>query len=314
MSRRQDLGFTLIEMLIALAVGLIVASAALSFVGTTYRTQGGDEVREEVYRNARYAGMSLGRDMQLSGVALTSTPSFGTLSAWNDTVVILRVPFDPAEAPIHALTPPLGPTPPLYPGQGTCGTNCVDVEKGATLDLKAGDLARLNVNATRRLILVKTVVDNNGNGQGGKKTVQVTFTDHATLLHQPAGLSGNLLLSWSATTVQRLAPIIYYPDVPGKRLMRAERLKVADGSPDGEVLAYGVQDFKVWLKFLDGHEASTADPALAGSGYDDVVGARITATFSADRPDVRLNQGQLFTRSYEWRFTPRNLLWQRNDL
>jgi prepilin-type N-terminal cleavage/methylation domain-containing protein len=313
MSRRQDLGFTLIEMLIALAVGLIVASAALSFVGTTYRTQGGDEVREEVYRSARYVGMSLERDMQLSGVALVSTPSFGTLSAWNDTVVILRVPFDPTEAPLHALVAPTDPPPTLLPGQGTCGPRCVNLEiAGDTVDLKVGDLARLQVSAARRLILVESVV-NQGKGKKGKAIVAVTFTQHDSLLHQPAGLSGGLLLSWSATSVQRLAPIMYYRD--GARLMRAERLKL-DGSMDSEVLAYGVQAFDVWLQFLDGHEATQADPtgAAPASGYDDVTGARIQATFAAGRPDPRLNQGELFTRSYQWRFTPRNLLWQRNNL
>jgi prepilin-type N-terminal cleavage/methylation domain-containing protein len=306
MSRRQDLGFTLIEMLIALAVGLIVASAALSFVGTTYRTQGGDEVREEVYRNARYVGMSLERDMQLTGVALGSTPSFGTLSARNDTVVILGVPFAPTEAPIYALTPPPGPPPTLLPGKGSCGDFCVHLANGTPpFDLKQGDLAWLQVSAERRLILVEAVISK-GN------IVEVTFTNHTTLLHHAAGLSG-MQLTWNATSVQRLAPIIYYPDVTGKRLMRAERLK-PDGSLNGEALAYGVQAFKAWLTFLDGHEAPKADAAVAGSAYDDVTGARIEATFSADRADVRLNQGQLFTRAYQWRFTPRNLLWQRNNL
>jgi hypothetical protein len=37
-------------------------------------------------------------------------------------------------------------------------------------------------------------------------------------------------------------------------------------------------------------------------------------TLAADHADPRVNQGEVFTRVYEWRFTPRNLLWQRNRL
>jgi prepilin-type N-terminal cleavage/methylation domain-containing protein len=307
MRRRKASGFTLIEVVIALVIGLAVLSAALSFVGTSYRSLGGNQVREEVYRNARYVAMSLERDMQLAGVALNSTPSFGTLAVWSDTVAVLRIPFDPNEAPVHALTPATDTTNPLPPG-GTCGAYCVDVAKaGATFDLKRGDLARLQVNDERRLILVESVRDN-ANG-----SMAVEFTSHATLLHQPAGLSGGLRLDRFGTSVQRLGPIVYYRD--SSRLMRAERLK-SDGSMDGEVLAYGVEAFDVWLQFVDGHEAPEADPTGADptSAYDEVTGARMQVTLAADHPDPRVNQGQVFTRVYEWRFTPRNLLWQRNRL
>lgn len=307
MVQAKSRGFTLIEVILALVVGLIIVSAALSFVVTTYRTVGGNEVREEVYRNARFIGMALERDLQLTGVAVNSTPSFGTLATWNDTMVILRVPYTPNEAPPHSLVPPAGTNNPLNPG-GTCGTYCINVAKslGPTFDLAPGDLARLQVKDERRLILV-TSVTNKGT------SMAIEFTNADTLLHHAAGLTGGLLLDRFDTFVQKLAPIVYWSE--SQKLMRAERLN-PDGSLMGDVMAYNVQSFKDSLVFMDGHVAAQADPTGADptSTFDNVAGIRVTGVLAAARPDPRLNQGALFTRSYQWRFAPRNLMWQRNKI
>ncbi len=150
-------GFTLVELLIALTVGVIVLSAALSFAVTTWRTVEGNEVREQAYRNGRFIGMSLERDMQTVGVGIASTISFGTLAVWADTIVILSVPFTPSESPPYDLAPPAGTDNPLSPG-GTCGTYCLDLAADAKgkFELEAGNLARLQINDTRRLILISS--------------------------------------------------------------------------------------------------------------------------------------------------------------
>ncbi len=310
MSPLRNRGFTLIEMLLALIIGLVVLTAALSFVATTYRTAGGNEVREEVHRNARFIGMSLERDFQTTGVGITSTSAFGTLGLWNDTIVIIHVPFDAQEATIYPLKPASCPSSPL-PAGGTCGANCVNVDKGVgVFGIKAGDMAQINVNGVRRLIVVSNVVD-------AGTSMALTFTTADSLLHLAAGITGppaTLLTCPSGTFVQKLIPIVYWRDAQ-KRMMRAEALKL-DGKPDGVVVAYGVDSMKSKLIFVDGSEATVVNRngVLPNQTFDNVVGIRIEAVLAAAKADPRLNQGQLYKRRYLWRFAPRNLMWQRNAL
>ena len=49
-------GFTLVELLLSLVMGMIVVGASLSFAVATFRGAGGNRLREEVYRNARFIG------------------------------------------------------------------------------------------------------------------------------------------------------------------------------------------------------------------------------------------------------------------
>ena len=60
----ENRGFTLIEVVISLTVGIIVLSGALSFAIGIWRNLEGNAVREDVYRDARYIEMSLERDFQ----------------------------------------------------------------------------------------------------------------------------------------------------------------------------------------------------------------------------------------------------------
>ncbi len=260
----------------ALVMGVVLLTAATQFALSTWRSMEGNELRDAVHRNARFVAMSMERDLQSTGVGIASTPSFGTLSVSGDTLVILSVRYDPLEAPPHDLDPP------------------------------AGDLVRLQVKDTRRLALVQSTQDA---GAG----FQLWFTAHPQLLNQAAGLSGGLLLDRYDTFAQELSMTVYYRD--GDRLMRAERLR-ADGTPDGDVVSYGVQSWEVTVVFADGDEADAANPADsdATNDYDDVVGVRIRAQLGADRVDPRVNRGALFTRSYDWRFSPRNLLYERNRI
>jgi prepilin-type N-terminal cleavage/methylation domain-containing protein len=301
------LGFTMIELMIALVMGVIVLSAALSFGVSTWRTMEGNSVREAVYRNGRFIGMSLERDMQTVGVGIASTVSFGTLAVWGDTIVVLSVPFDPNEAPPHDLDPPAGTDNPL-PSGGTCGTYCLNLLPDAKnyFSLEAGDLARLQVNDERRLILL-TSMKKTGN------LYTVEFTPHSALLHYTAGLTGDLLLDRYSTFAQELDVIIYYLD--GDKLMRAEKLN-QDGTPAGEILAYGVQEWEVSMVFTDLDEAPAALPLDADptNDFDDVLGIRVRVVCAADRPSINVRSGDLFTKEFEWQFSPRNLMYERNRL
>ncbi len=143
-------------------------------------------------------------------------------------------------------------------------------------------------------------------------SIAITFAAHDTILRQPAGLTGGLRLDRYGTYVQKLRPIIYYLD-DQQRLWRAVRLNT-NGSPAGDVLAWGVEAFEVKLIFEDGDELDQADPhdTDTTNDYDDIVAVRVRATLAADRADPRVNQGKLLRNSYEWLISPRNLRYEKN--
>lgn len=304
-SPRHRNGFTLVELLLALIVGLVVVSAAMSSAVTTFQTVRGTALREGVNRNARFVAMSLERDFLSTGVGITSTTSFGTLSVWGDTTVVLRVPYSPTQAPPYDVAPDTTALPGV--GLGTCGTRCLDLLKSAgTFDIGVGDLARLQIQSERRLIIVTNVTDPGG----PTDTVQVEFANLDTLIRYPAGLSG-LSIPASGAFVQKLAPVVYWPQ--GGNVMRAERFW-SDGSLNGDVIASGVQSWQATLIFTDGDELDLANATDgdATNDFDDILSIRIAATLAADRVDRRVNGGSLFTRDYSWRFSPRNLMYERN--
>jgi len=298
-------GFTLIELLISLALSMVVMGASLSFAMAAFRGSEGNTLREEVYRNARFIGMALERDIQTTGVGIVSELRFGTLSTFNDTLVILHVPWEPTDAFPYTIDPPGGVNNPLDPG-GTCGLNCIDLNKGPgnSFDLEVGDLARLQVNAERRVILV-TDIRSMGN------TVELTFLSNPTLLHYEAAFSDGLLLDRFSTIVQKLQPIVYW--VENEILYRSDQLD-ANGDLIGSPLAYDVKAWDAKMIFLDLDEADEGDPNDADNtnDFDDILGVRLTATLGTTRSDIRVAAGALYTRDYEWKFLPRNLMYERN--
>ena len=295
-------GFTLVELLISLVAGLVVLTASMSFAVTTMRSVGGNEIREDVQRNARFIALSLERDVQFTGVGIASLPWWGSLAVYNDTIAILSVPFDPDEALIHDLIPGAGASDPM-PSGGTCGPRCLDLEMiDGQYDLKAGDLARLQIQGERRLIIVQSVSGD----------FKLNFTSHAALFGYPAGLTGGVRLTSSGTIVQELSHVLYYVN-DKEQLMRSEYFD-GTGVAQEAILADGVISWEVTLVFTDGDEADAANPndTDGTNDYDDIVSVRILATLAADDPDPRVNQGVLYTRDYEWMFAPRNLTYERN--
>lgn len=305
LNRRR--GFTLIEVIIAVTVGIMVLSGALSFAVGVMRNLSGNEVREDVFRDARYLSMSLERDFQGTGVGLASTMSFGSLSVNGDTIVILRIPFQPTESPPYDLDPPAGTDNPL-PAGGTCGARCLNLTKAAgnVFDIQVGDLARLQVNDERRLILVSGFTDLGA-------SAAIAFTAAPQILNYQAGFAGGLLLDRYGTFVQKVGPVMYYLD--GTNLMRAESLNL-DGSPAGVPVSENITSFEVTLMFTDGDEADNASATDADvtNDYDDVTGVRVRVTVAADRVHPQVNNGNLFTRTYDWIYSPRNLLYERNRI
>ncbi|HEY7683290.1 MAG TPA: prepilin-type N-terminal cleavage/methylation domain-containing protein [Gemmatimonadales bacterium] len=295
-------GFTLIEMMIALVMGLIVLSATMSIALTSWRSLRGMTLRDGIDRRARFIGVSLQRDVQEAGVDLESGIAFGALVVWSDTAVFLRVPYAPNAATAYALS-----LTPAYP-DGQCGATCLEIVRpaNAAVDLAPGDLARVQAGqSVRRLVVISTVEPLTAT------TVRIGFTAPNPLIHQPSGIGG--LATGSGTLVQRLGLVAYYRD--GTQLMRAEAVD-AGGSFRGTPVATGVQSWSVALVFTDGDTLTTANgtDSDATNNYNQIAGVRFQGTLTADRVDPRINNGGLLTRSREWYLVPRNLVYERNRI
>jgi prepilin-type N-terminal cleavage/methylation domain-containing protein len=295
---RRDGGFTLLELILALTIGLVVLTTSMALTASTWQSIRGAALRDGVTRSARYVAVAFQRDIQETGVDLTSTVDFGALAVWDDTIAVLRVPYAPAAAGQYPLSQANFPT-------GVCGPACLEIETaGAAPELAVGDLARVQVSNTRRLIYITAVDPVNGG-------YRVQFANTPTLLHHASGIQG-LAINPASTFIQRLGAVIYYRD--NGRLLRATQLK-PDLTPQGEVVATGVQAFSARLVFTDGAEAPQADDGSdgnAGNDYDDIAALRVQATLESNRTDPRVNSGKPIRRQQQWWFAPRNLIYERN--
>lgn len=292
--RPRDLdrsGFTLVEVLIATVIGVLVLTASTSLAMSTMQSLAGTQLRDGIDRNARFIGISLIRDLQETGVDLESKPSFGSLAVYGDTVTILKVPYDPTQAPPYPISTANSPT-------GNCGVRCIEIQSTGAPVLAAGNVALFQCLTDRRLIRITTVVAVAGG-------YAVSFSNLATLLHHP-GLKPTIS-NPTATFVQRLGTVSYWRT--GTQLMRATTVN-STGVPQGEIAATGVQDFTPTLVFTDGSEAATADSIL----YGQIAAIRLRMTLQADRTNPRVNGGVLLTRPKEWYIVPRNLVYERNRI
>jgi prepilin-type N-terminal cleavage/methylation domain-containing protein len=296
---RARAGYTLIEIMIAMVVGVLVLSSATSLAVTSFRSMSGLQLRDAIDRTARFLGLTLQRDLAETGVDIDALPNFGTLAVWNDSVSILRVPYEPTAAPAYPLSS-------ANFANGVCGLNCLEIRTGGPVpSLAVGDVARFQLQQQRRLLLI-TGIAPVANGY------QITFFNTPTLIHHtaatPTGLNGGNV---GLAIVQKLAIVIYWRQ--GTQLMRATRLN-AGGSFAGEVIGDGVQSFRATLIFTDGDELPQANGTDADgtNDYNDISGIRVRAVIQSDRVDPRINGGVPLTRPYEWFVAPRNLIYERN--
>jgi prepilin-type N-terminal cleavage/methylation domain-containing protein len=316
-------GMTLIEIMIAMVVGVIVMGAAMSFTITTFRGVEGTNMREDVFRAGRFLGASIERDASNAGVSIKSQSRFGTLMARADTLVFISVPYDSLQSPPFPAGNTLAPVysmpsttaTPATPGLGSCGTYCVDLQVDAsrptdTLQIAIGNMIQMNVDNERRFLNV-TAKRNMGSGR-----YQLTFSPGDTLFLHPAGWARpissaqNLQLRPAETSFQKITPVMYYRDAQN-RIMRSTGL-TSGGAPIGDVVAENVVAWDVWLFFSDGDSAKSADPTDidATNDHDDLSSVKVTATLANVRADR--NTGTAAQRTFEWRYSPRNLAYERN--
>ena len=294
-------GFTLIELLLAMVIGLVVLASALSVADVMYGSVTAMRLRDDVGRQARFVGMSLQRDVGEAGVDLESVTAFGSLAARGDTLAVLSVPQDPVP-PEYWVAPHETNT--LYVDQGTCGTHCVNV-RSSSPQFVPGDLGLLSSLGTNRLFVVSSV-------SAQPDSSRITFVAADSLLFRPANMQDlKLDRGRTAAYVQKLHPVVYW--LENGQLMRAERMRT-NGTYDGVPIADGVRSFQVRLVFTDGDVAARADVTDADltNDYDDLIGVRVAIELDAARADRHVRGGELLTRRYEWHFTPRNLVYERN--
>lgn len=304
-SRRRS-GFTLAELLISMTVAMVVITGATAFSVSSWKTRRGWTVKESVDRGARFVGLSLARDVAEAGVALESTPTFASLGTFGDTLTVLSVPYEPNESPVYPIYND-GDTLPTYPPGGNCGATCIElVNPGGAIALQGGNLAKLQVGSTRRLLRLLSV-----NPTGGGR-FQVTFLDVDRLLGRDSGLD-SLLLERSGTTLQKVNAVVYWRDPGSNKLYRATETS-SSGTPIGQLIASNVQDFEANLLFISNTEAPYYDGLDTDTLNDgnDIIGAKVRAQMRSDRSDPAVNGGQPVMRWYEWKVAPRNLLYEKN--
>lgn len=301
-------GFTLPELLLSLTIGIVVLTVGTNFALKTWQARRSWTTRESVDRNARFVGMSLARDVQEAGVAMESNPVFASLGSFNDTLTVLSVPFAPNEAPVYPIYNDGGASP-TYPAGGNCGAYCIELMKvGGTYALAAGDVVRLQVGGTRRLLYLTNVSNQTAT------RFRVTFLNLTSFLNRDSGLN-SLLLTRSGTSMQKLKAVVYWRNPANKTLMRAETFS-AGGAPIGREMATNVEEFDTSLLFVNNYERDAYNGLDADTTNDGnkVIGAKLRARLKTDRNDPSVNGGAPVYRWYEWRVAPRNLLYEKNRM
>ncbi|MCU0622415.1 MAG: prepilin-type N-terminal cleavage/methylation domain-containing protein [Gemmatimonadaceae bacterium] len=302
-------GFTLVELLAAMTIGLLVLGAATSFAINAWITQSRSQASEDTTRRGRYLATSLQRDVGEVGVFVSSSLRFGSLVVNGDTIGMLRVPTrDTSLSPSYLLRWNVA-SPPAA-GVGTCGTHCLEVRKrSGRVEIAPGDLFLIRDDGTgsQRVLLATTV--NDPNPTDTLAAVRVTFLNGVTRLWRwPSQMDSTI--SVPNSTVQKLAVAVYYRD--GNSLMRASSFNSA-GQLVPELMAAGISGFEASVFFANGTQADSAFPGDSLRNFCQVASVRALAQLTTDRPaDPRIANSALVTRPMEMTFLARNLVYQRN--
>jgi prepilin-type N-terminal cleavage/methylation domain-containing protein len=300
--------FTLIELLVAMVIGVAILAISARFASATLRSSRGIDMRDGLNRDARFVGLAISRDLQDAGVAFESTQPFGSVATRGDTVVAISVPFLPNVAETYSMVVPADTTDPLPPG-GTCGATCIDVVDPNTVpfQLNVGDVALLQVQNERRLIVLTAV------SVASPGVRRLTFSTADTLFVYPAGLTGGLRLTRNGVAVQKLSVTAWYHNTANNTLVRADGFTPGGGLRTS-ITARGVDTFTTRLQFTNGSERTEANgfDADTTNDYDRIVSVVVRARMRVERVDRSVNGGAPLWRDYEWRITPRNLIFERN--
>jgi len=302
-------GFTLIELLISMVLGVVILAVSSNFAIATLRSSRGSDLRDGLNRDARFVGMSISRDVQDGGISLESSQQFGSVATRGDTVAALSTPYIPNEAEMYSMVIPIDTASLLPVGQGNCGVRCIDVTDPSMVpfQLRTGDVAMLQVQNVQRLIVLTSVTT----PAAGRR--RLVFSTADSLFVWPAGLSGGLRLTRFGVGVQRLNVTAWFRSSADSTLQRSDAF-LANGTLRSGVAARGVEAFTTRLRFTNGTERDQANgiDADTTNDYNRVVSVVVRARMRVERVDRSVNGGAPLFRQYEWRVTPRNLIFERN--
>jgi hypothetical protein len=303
---RARRGITMIELIIAMTVGLIVLGTVVAYVGTTDRNMSASTAREDYARKARYLGLAFRRDIGEAGTGIESATTWGTVSVSGDTISLLRVYYDP-EAEIGYPVMLVDPAA-TYTSETLCGTACITVPDSIADALEPGDVARIQVGPSVRRLGIVASLDPGAIPAGSR---QLRFFPVDSVLHR-ASVSASLPVPGitSASYVQRLEMVAYWRDADNI-LWRATNFDPATGALEGELLVTGCTAFEVLLVFADGTTGTQVNANVAGRRYTDINAINIVATLESDLTDERVNDGVPLRRTYTWQVQPRNLIYER---
>jgi prepilin-type N-terminal cleavage/methylation domain-containing protein len=294
-------GFTLVELLVAMTLGLIILGAATTFAINTARSQARSQVGDDSMRRSRYIALTLEQDIRDAGSLMPIRSDFGAVNLFNDTLAILRVPArDTVAGPSYFVT-----------AFGACGTNCLSVRKrNGRVEISAGQVFLFTaVGNVNRLLLATGVTDPAPSNPA--TPVQITVLNTLdSLFHWPARLVG---VPTTNATVQALRLSAYYRGsvADSTALMVAERIG-SDGRFLPEVLANGVARWDITAGFVNGTTASGISLSDTTQNHCALTHLTIEATLTPDQVvDRRMQTSPLTARPVRWLYGTRNLNVQR---
>jgi len=302
-------GFTLIELIMSMVLGVVILAISANFASATLRSSRGSDLRDGLNRDARFVGMSISRDVQDGGIAIESSQQFGSVAARGDTVAALSTPYLPNEAEVYSMVIPTDTASLLPVDEGNCGVRCIDVTDPNVVpfQLRTGDVAMLQVQNVQRLIVLTSVTTP---GAGRRRLI---FSGTDSLFVWPAGLSGGLRITRVGVGVQRMNVTAWFRSSGDSTLQRSDAF-LANGSLRSSVAARGIEAFTTRLQFTNGTERDQANgiDADTTNDYNRIVSVVVRARMRVERVDRSVNGGAPLFRLYEWRVTPRNLIFERN--
>jgi len=281
-----DRGFTLVELMVAMTLGLLVAVGLVSLFGVTSKTNKVQDGLAQLQENGRYAIKRFNGDLRLAGRQVISTS--GAPSAPNATngaaypplaakVYVASIPF-----PDGAIGPPAGwpaatpwPLSPRYFMQGyECSSgSCLPAEPSTALVPASSSTPTANLRLAKTDVLVERFINNNQEGWSqliGDITINCNSGNltSITLTPQTAGpnksLASNFVDGDLALMYMGFIPQIFQVGVSGTTLTPKNVYGggfVGNCSNTGEALLFNFsRDFQTiayWLRF-------DADPNISG--------------------------------------------------
>jgi Tfp pilus assembly protein PilW len=306
-------GFTIVELLVAFALGLIVAMGSLKMLDTVRQSRRTERLRLELQQNARYALDMLARDLRTAGQRMDPTTDFGvvaTIDGTGGTPDTLLLMYAEPDAIGHAVEEPMAA---MVKKRVTLTITCTDPVD----DIDTDDFVYLASGSARGIALVTNVVRFPVAGDCsvdpaaslGSVELMVKVVDgerHGWLLEGNVGGA-------VAMKAQGIAYFVDASDPARPQLVRSDQY---ENQADWKKMPVAdlVTDFQVDLVFDDGGVAAEADPTDMNpdNDYEDIDTVSLRFEARTRWQDKDLQAGQTYTRVYSTSVTPRNLLYTRN--